>query len=653
MPPIVFRLRRRACRAPLAFDITRGSFRWPGLGASAGAALVALAVAPAPAQQAPSAVPADTPNGADTLTLPTIVITPTRTPLERAATGSSVEVIDRAELEAHPEPTFAEALEGVPGVAIATRGVPGSSSEVSIRGFAQEDVILRIDGIELADPGELRVQADFGQVLTGDIGRIEILKGAQSALYGGEAVGGVVEATTGLARGDGLVAEAFLEGGAFATVQGSARVGQGAEDWDASVAVSGFLTDGFSAASSGTEEDGYRNITVSATGSVDVAEGVTVGAAFRFLDRETDVDRVSRGQVLDALDATAASQIVAGRAFLKLDHFGGQATSELSFQGLASERSFVEAGDEDVFEGERFKVEYLGTLSLFDGLDLVAGGDWTREAVDTSDGLSADSTIAGGFVQAIWSPLQPLTLTGSVRGDRHSEFGGFITWRTTLAYRPIPGTVLRAAAGTGFRAPSNRELFSPDSPFFGPVGNPDLEPEETISWEAGIDQSLLDGRLRASATYFESRTDELIDFVFGLGYQQIPGTTRRRGAELGVEAQPLDWLTLGASYTFIDAEDPTGARLDFVPTHDVALSATARPIPRLTLAARASYLTGVEDGGVALAPFFLLDASVAWRVNERVELYARGENLLDQAYERVDGFETPGIAGYAGIRVNF
>ncbi|MEM8819909.1 MAG: TonB-dependent receptor [Pseudomonadota bacterium] len=588
------------------------------------------------------------------VTLPEIVvIAPNRTPIEAARTGQSVTVLTAEDLAREPAPTLDRTLERVPGFAIANRGVPGSATEVSVRGFVAEDILLRIDGIEFADPGELRTQPDLGQILTGDAQRIEAVRGAQSALYGGEAAGGVIDIRTSRARGSGIGAEGFLEGGSFATFQGAASAGVGFEDWDFGVSAQGFRTSGFSAASTGTEDDGSRNITVAATGSFDATEDLTLGAAFRFYDRETDIDRVSRGNVIDAIGDTAASRIIAGRAYARLKSFDDRLVNEISVQQFDSRREFEQevAGD-SLFEGARTKVEYLGTFEATDQISLLAGADWTREAVDTDDPLSASSTITGGFGQAVITPIDAVTLTGALRYDSHSDFGGFLTWRVTAAWEARPGTVLRGAVGTAFRAPSNRELFSPEGPF-GPVGNPDLEPEESIAWEVGIDQSFFDGRLVASGTYFESRTDELIEFVFGTGFDQVEGTSERRGAEIGLTGR-LDGIGEAVlSYTYLDAEDPDGAPLNFAPRHDLTAAVFVEPIDRLTLGVRASYLMGVFDDDVELDPFLKLDLDAAYRITDQLETYVRVENLLDQAYERVDGFETAGVSAFAGFRLKY
>ena len=584
-----------------------------------------------------------------------VVVSATRTPIEAAKTGSSISVITLQDLEDNPQNTVAEAIENVPGVAVAPRGPLGSSTEISVRGFDQSDILVRFDGIELADPGELRVQADLGQILLGDVNRIEVLRGAQSALYGGEAIGGVIDITSGAGRGTGQTLKLFGEGGSYYTAVGGATVGFGELDWDLSATAQGARSAGFSAADEddgATEKDGYDNITLSAVGSVDVTEAVTLGGALRYVDRETQIDRISRGVPVDADGRTAESEFYAARGFTRVGLFEGQLMNEFSAQFLSSTREFKEATDSK-FEGDRLKLEYLGSWDVTEGIDFVLGGDWTDEDVETSDGVDENTQIAGGFLQMVFEPTSYLTFTGAGRYDRHSEFGGEPTWRGTAAVQPLQSTVVRGAVATGFRAPSNRELFSPDDPFFGPVGNPNLQPERSFTWEIGVDQSFFSDRARVSATYFQSRTEDLIAFRFGEGFVQIEGDTERRGVELGLAALLFDNLDVNVTYTYLNAEEPNGDQLEFAPRHDVTAKVVWRPFERVTLTGTGTYLGEVRDSGEDLDPFFVLNAVAAYEVVDDVSLYVRVDNILDENYQRVDGFGTSDLAAYAGFRAQF
>jgi vitamin B12 transporter len=596
------------------------------------------------------------------LVLPDIVVTaPTRTPLEAARTGTSVAIVDETELQTNPAPALDRALERLPGVSVATRGGPGASAVLSVRGFEQEDLLIRADGIELVDPSELQVRADPAQVLTGDIRRIEVLKGAQSALYGGEAAGGVIDIDTSVARGEGRRVRLFAEGGSFDTARGGASFGMGAERWDVGVSAQGLRSGGISAAPDGTEDDGARNLTLSGVGSADLADWVTVGGALRYIDRETEIDGTRRR---DIVGDEARSDLLAGRAFLRLYGLRDRLTAEFSAQQLFTNRDFDQAREDTRNEGERTKLEWLSTFAAAPGLDLLVGADWTREETqsDVIDGSgrmvgpTLDAEIAGAFAQAIVTPLETLTLTAALRHDDHDAFGGFTTGRVTAAWEAMPGTVLRGAYGTGFRAPSVQELFDPA------FGNPDLDPEETLSWEVGVDQRLLAGRAQLSATYFRSRTEDEISFVstsffpvLAGAYQQIAGQTEREGVEVSGRLLASETVELSASYTYLQAERPDGLRVDNAPRHDAAASATWRATDRLTVGALAVYTSGEVDSNatVELDSALVVDVTAAYAVDDGVEIYGRVSNLFDEAYRRQADFAQPGVGAFVGLRATF
>lgn len=612
----------------------------------AAAAAAVLASQPAAAQE--SAIDLDP-----------VVVTATRTPLERARTGSSVTVLTAEDIAANPAPTLNETLDLVPGVSVATRGGPGTVASVSVRGSGLANLSLRVDGIEFSDPSQPQVQGDFGLLLPGDAQTVEVLKGPQSALYGGEAVGGVIEVTTSRARGSGFETRAFAEAGSFRTVSAGASVGAGMERWDAAISAQGFDTDGFSAAAAGTEDDGARIANLGAAGSVDLADWLTVGGAMRLIRSEVDFDGFPPPAfTLADEDNLAETDVLAGRVFLRAAALDGRLTQGVSLQALRSERDSTTPTFASFFDGDRVKAEYLATYRVTREVDVIAGADWTREEITFGDTFSAadtdaDSEIAGAFAQVVASPAEDVTLTAALRHDEHSAFGGYPTWRLTAAWEAMAGTVMRGAVGAGFRAPSNYELFAPPFAPGSPLGNPDLQPEETVGWEIGVDQTLADGRARFSATYFESRTDDLIEYDPALGYVQSGGESRSRGVETELLARVTDAADLVASYTYIDSEGPDMRRLQFVPRHDVGARLTVRPLDRLRIGVSVNALDGVREGPEDLDGFVLLGLSAGYALTDAVEATLRVENATDADYERVRGYGTAGLSAFAGLRARF
>jgi vitamin B12 transporter len=248
--------------------------------------------------------------------------------------------------------------------------------------------------------------------------------------------------------------------------------------------------------------------------------------------------------------------------------------------------------------------------------------------------------------------MENLTFTGAVRHDEHADFGGFTTWRTTAAYLfADTGTKLHGSAGTGFRAPSPFELANNIA-----NGGEDLEPEESFSWDIGVDQEFLDGALKVGVTYFELDTENLIDFAFP-NYFQTAGTTERNGVEAKLQYALTDWADFTAVYTFTNTSEPDGARRPRVPEHDIVLGLFTRPADNWTTSTTVRIVENTVDivrgALVPLDDYVLVNAKVGYSPMQGMELYVRGENLLDEKYQVVREYATPGASVYGGFVYQF
>lgn len=247
-------------------------------------------------------------------------------------------------------------------------------------------------------------------------------------------------------------------------------------------------------------------------------------------------------------------------------------------------------------------------------------------------------------------PIDNLTLTFGGRIDDHSEFGNFNTHRLTAAYLfTETDTKIRASHSTGFRTPSLNELYGP----FG--ANPDLNPEESVSWDAGIEQGFFDGRATLGVTYFELDTENLIAYT--TGYMNVPGVTYRNGVEIAASAFLTDRVAISAAYTFTETERENGLPLPRVPRHNFAFGIDAQPLDKLKLNVTAKYVTENVDeifglGIVPLDDYLLLNAKVSYEFRPGMEAYIRGENLLDEDYQTAYGYGTSDLAIYGGLRMD-
>ena len=588
-----------------------------------------------------------------------VIYSANRTPTEAAKVGSSVEVITQEEIEARAQTYVKDYLETLPGVHFSQAGGPGGTATISLRGATGGYVKVLVDGIDVSDPSNPVTAAHFEHLLVGDVARIEVLKGSQSGLYGGDAVGGVITIETKAARKLGFSQSGGAEYGAYNTWRGAYTASYlAANGSNIALTVQGVNTDGFSSAAVGTEDDGYRNLTFSGKGEYYLSPSSKIFFAARSTRSKIDFD--GGFPVNDTSDWGRYVQH-AGRAGTEFTLLNGAFTNTLAIQGTRIERDIFAGFDSGWFEGERVNGEYKGVLRFNESLSLLAGADWEQTGAKTNNTVGQNTAdVAGAYAQLMLEPIAGLVLTAGGRIDEHSAFGNFNTYRLTGAYL-IPGTEtkIRASRGTGFRAPSLDELYGAYPSFGLPnYGNPNLLPEESKSWDVGIEQGFLGGRLKLGATYFSIDTENLIVFesdpiTFACGtfcMVNKSGTTRREGVELSAAAKISSAITMTAGYTYTDTETADGARLARVPRHALAVGFDLKPLDKVEANVMVRYVADTLDSGVNLDDYWLVNAKVSYEFMPGIKGYVRGENLLDENYQTVLGYGTPGLSVYGGVQ---
>ena len=618
---------------------------------------------------APSAVPAQEPALTDLaatapILLPELVVTASRAPEPAARVGSAVTVIDRAEIERRQAEFVSDLLRDVPGVAVSRQGPPGAVTEVRLRGAEANHTLVMIDGVEANDPAGAS-QFDFAHLMTADVERIEILRGPQSALYGSDAIGGVVNIITRRGR-QGHDLRGSVEGGSFRTVRGGASLSGGGDGYRYALNASQYRSDGISIAPGGDERDGYRNRTLSFSGAADLLPNLELSATGRHVDARVESDP---GFPLP-LDGDSVSHLdqFYGRAQAKLTLLDGR-WEHIVGAGLTDteNRTRTEGEPNTRIAGQRVKYDYQTNFSFTtpDARHSVTGLAEREEEDFTFRGFQAvdRDTATHGLVGLYRLDLfDRLFLSAALRHDDNEIFKDATTWRATAAYlHAETGTRLHGSYGTGVKNPTFFELFGFDANF---RGNPDLEPERSEGFDIGVEQRFGDGRYVLDVTYFEQ---DLKDEIVGAGATAVNqfGKSKRRGVEISGRAELLPGLDLAASYTYLRARDPEGEVEVRRPSHSASLHVNYR-----FLEDRASLNLGLRYNGaqddldfrplfpapparVRLGDYLLVNLAGSYRLTDNVELYGRIENLLDEDYQDVFGFATPGIAAYLGMRVQF
>lgn len=653
--------------------------------------LLALSATPAFAQSNPDQPTTDA-NG------DTIVVTATRSgdAIPTDLLGASVTVIDPQSLEQRQTRILSDALRDVPGVAVSRTGAVGGQTQIRLRGAEANQTLVLIDGIEVSDPSTS--EFDFGTLLADPAARVEVLRGQQSSLYGSDAIGGVINYITSTgAEAPGISLRA--EGGSMGTVDGAARVAGVKGDLDYALTGTALHTRGYPTAEGGSRDVGADQVGVSGKAIWAVASNFHITAVGRYSYSDADTnDSDASGVTVDSPGAHYHNRAFYGLLRGQLDLLDGRFTNAVTAQIADTKRDSYDVADtfspresqpiEDTFgtHGRRIKASYEGAFHFgTDDIKQVA-----TVAVDAKRESERTTVSAfGGFLG--WRHTNNVGVVGeydltvhdrlaigaSVRHDWNNRFADPTTYRVQASYKLDTGTRIHAAAGSGVKDPTFAELFD----FFAGqyIGNPNLKPEKSHGWEAGVEQSFLDRHIVLDATYFDNRLKDEITTTFtadGSTSINLPGHTRQRGVEVSAAARLGDGWRIDAAYTYLHAPQPLDVTLDpatfLTGTLDVQGLRRAKNIASLNVSwappqKRFSANVGVRYNGpqndeffgtfpgtlVRLHGYTLVDMGATYNLTDKVQVFGRVENQLDAHYQEVFTFATPGRAGYGGVRVTF
>ncbi|HEV8308767.1 MAG TPA: TonB-dependent receptor [Methylomirabilota bacterium] len=627
-----------------------GMTRWGGL-TILGWAMAAGPVAAQPATPSPSEVQRAEP----------VVITATRLeePLEQI--GGSVTIIPEEVLRAQEYRTVEEALRSVPGVDVQRSGSLGKLTTVRIRGAAPTQVQVLVDGVRVKSTttGDF----DFADLSLDDVERIEVVRGPQSTLYGADAIGGVINIITKRGRG---APSAFVdvEAGNYDTFRERAGVAGTLGAWNFSLGVSRLDFGGQ------FPNDDHRLTSVNGR----VGYALPNRGELALLGRYSDADRGIPFRTVFpdfALHRTQADQF----ALVSLEwRQPWAAFYEHALRLSRVEGTLTFRDPDDRFqqrsriETERLEADWLHHVHL-GTLDTVTLGLEYRREEGTNEGLFSRATDTRAlFLQNELRLFDRLFLTGGIRHDDNSGFGDATTARAAVSYLlRATDTRLKGSWGEGFRAPTFNELFFPAFAPCPSFGNPDLRPEKSESWDAGVEQQLWARRVRLGATYFRNDFRDLVqtalvDPVNFCFQAQNVGRARSQGVEAEVSVAPTDTLLVTLAYTYTDTEDRvTGQPLRRFPRNRWALSAIYEVLRGLTLTGEL-FVVGsrFEATGQPRSPgYTVVNVGAAYRLPWRwgplseVALHVKVTNLLDEDYAEVPGFPALGPHVVAGIRATF
>ncbi|HEX8448096.1 MAG TPA: TonB-dependent receptor [Allosphingosinicella sp.] len=604
----------------------------------------------------------------------TIVVTASLEPVRTESSPASVTVIDERRIEALGAPLVSDLARLAPGVSVAVSGAQGSLTQIRIRGAEANHSLLFVDGIAFNDPASGN-EARFETIAADGLTRIEIVRGPQSALWGSEALGGVI-AVEGADPLSGSKAIASAEYGGRDFHRGHVGLVAGGDEAGVAASLTRLGSDGIDIfGGGGGDRDGFGNLSARLKAALRPARDGEIGIVAHYIRATSQFDGTPAPlfQRADTLDSSLA-RIGAIRAWARLGLAPDSPWSlELDGQYLHSSNRNRDGGqplNRTLADRLRIGAKLARRFTAMGARHvLIASVEREEEsfaALDQAVYFAPDQrrtrgrTAYVGEWRAEWGSVLSTDL--AVRRDDFNRFEDSTNLRAAVVARPVDRLRLHFAYGEGIAQPTFFDLYGFDPTSF--IGNPDLTPERSTGLEAGV--AWEGRRVGLSATAFSNRLrGEIVeDFSsFPFTVRNAEGRSRRRGIELSAEAKPVEGLRLSANYTWLDARErrvgiARGSAEPRRPRHGANLAADWSA-GRLLAGASLGYVGKRGDSDfdrfpaerVTLGDYVLANLRVAYRLSRRFELFGRVENAADSDYSDVFGYNSPGRSVHAGLRV--
>jgi vitamin B12 transporter len=601
-----------------------------------------------------------------------VLVSASLIPITASRSANAVTVIDRAQLRNRATVSLSNILRDVPGFSVSQVGVLGSQTQIRVRGAEANHLLVTIDGVEANDPSQ-GDEFSWGTLTASDIERIEIIRGPQSSLRGSDAVAGVVNIITRSAEKSSV--GLFLESGNWATHHSGFNIGYKQGDFDIRFGLSHIESEGDNIARRGDENDGYRNTTYNIRSGLKLSDQIDISFAARESDgmNQFDADNDFDGLIEDQ---DRVSEFENSTMRFQGDYSSKDGTWQhkvLISQSKSDNNAFADKAKGNVTASTKDQIQYIGSFTWDQGAQNIAAlvereeedwmqrGEITWGVYDPNQDRERDTDSVA--VEYRTDINDHLTLAASARHDDNSEFDSAKTYRAEAIYQLTEAIRLRGAVGTAVKNPTFTERFGFYTNF---IGNPNLIPEESTSWELGADQLIMGGALTLSLTIFEAELENEIDgFVydpatFAYTSSNINGTSERKGAELSAVGNISESMSLSAAYTYTDSTGDDAVREVRRPRHIASLNLGWQAAHNLHLNTNIQF-TGEQTDVyfppfpepsqvVALSNHTLVNINLNYSATEKFEMYLKLENALNENYEEVFGYQTLGFGASLGLR---
>jgi len=571
-----------------------------------------------------------------------VVVSAAAEPEPAVSLGAAATVIDAREIAASQATTVLDLLRTVPGLDVVQSGGPGTVASLFLRGTSSTQTLVLVDGVVLNSP--YFGGTDLSALSLANVERVEVVRGPFSALYGSEAIGGVVRIFTRRASGDeDISGRATVGAGNRSTKEAFAEVALGSGPVTASAGFRRTLTDG------DLPNEFFAATNVSGTVSAALSDVLRVGLVMRRDEGRTGIP--SSGGIPTPLRATT-SETTTFEAPVSLA-LSAKSSVEASFRWVKDNPTYSDpdAGFSSSSTDARRAGARVAFTTAVGAHRLTAGADWERTLVsnESNFGVALDDASTRTFAFFAEDRIA-LAVTAGVRWDDHSAFGSAVSPRLMAAWRVTPSLKLRAAAGTAFRAPSTGELYYPYS------GNPALRPEKSNGYEVGVEKMLAKGVVLEVSGFWNDIRD-LIDYdATSTFMNQNIGSARTRGVEVTLRTPVGARSIVRASYTYLDAKDLDASEfLVRRPRHRASATYATTFVSGGAFSLTGMWVGARPDRDAADFTKLVEDASPGAGNPLAFSLapFVRMTNLLGRDYVEASGFPAPGRRFLAGLAAAF
>ena len=608
--------------------------------AAAAATLLSLA-SPARSQDDNSEV--------DVYDLNELVIVANRSEVPLSQIGSSIEILDSYDLTKSEQSFLLDSLRYVPGFYLRNNGNPGGAFGITTRGLNANTPAVLIDGVEVDNPSTGQI-VNFGSLFGDNVSRVEILKGPQSSLYGANALAGVISIQTEDGRTN-PGSQLGLSYGAHDTINGNlnTRGAEGKLSWALNLShyEHEFSVQDPSFGPEWADADSYENTQASLKLDYELDETTSLNFMAYWFDTQSEFDPGDPNSLFgppEFVNFSETNQFFSrlGAEFQvseKWDSSAGIAFND------AQSASFT--GGRFPNDGKRYNYDWKNTFRANTNWTVVSGLEYEEEYNDSGTGNRTNGSL---FLENIFAANEVFDWTLGGRHDDNSVYGEETTWRSTFSLRleEINGRI-RGSYGTSFQAPSFFQLFSS-------FGDPGLKPESGEGWDLAYEQALVDGKFYFTTTIFGNEVNDKIIFSFNSFTYANEDVYESKGIENALRFEVANNASATLAYTYSDANYKDGQEAERVPRNIISLGYDFQPEEKLNLSVTAlavssqystSFSTTKQDG------YTVFNFAGRYDLNESTQLWARIDNLFDEDYQEVEGFQTAGFSVYGGMRFNF